>query len=418
MLEIFLISLGRALSGLLIILPCATIRKKWLYISATSGALLGLILGYYNVLLELKYLIIFSLYYSSLFFIKSTSPILRNSLSGIFSGLGYFLISQAVGAFTKELSLLKENPYMIFISLLGIFIGIGLTYPIFKWATKRLPIDKIFSASSLSLFLGAVLILLEAKDMAIVMEGGIRQFLKGFVSEVFSVMLLTPHEFIDTPLGGLFEFLGGDRVSMAFTVFILLFPPIYILMKFYQVPEPSDDSKGAEKRLKISFFRKELIYLSISPISAFLSVLISIHAANLALNPLYEPTPMTIKTEDSVSIKIPTSELTDGRLKKYIYFYGDKKITFLAVMRPDGGVGIALDECEICPPGRGYGQGQGHLVCIYCMTPIPLNSIGSPGGCNPIPIPFKLEGDFISIQLDDLIRVFKESRSLRRGGHI
>lgn len=419
MLEIFLISLWRALLGFLIILPCATIDRRKLYLSVLTGAILGLISGYYlGVFLEIKYLIVFSVYYCSLFLIGKTSTYLRDTLSGVFSGLGYFFIFQSIGALSKDTALLKENPYIFFISVLGLFIGIGLTYPIVGRIIRALPIEKIFSATSVSLFLGAVLIFIDARDMAIVMESGIRQFLEGLVREVFSSMIISPHEFIKTPLSGLFEFLRGDRLSMVFTVVILLFPPIYILMRFYQVPEPSDNSKGAQKRLRLSFFRKDLIYLSVSPIFAFLSVLISIHTANLALNPLYEPTPIPIKIEDSVSMKIPTTELIDERLRKYIFFYGDKKITLLAVMRPDGNVGLALDECEICPPGKGYGQGKGHLVCIYCMTPIPLNSIGSPSGCNPIPIPFKIEEDFISIQVDALIRVFKASRALKRGGHI
>jgi hypothetical protein len=209
--------------------------------------------------------------------------------------LGFFIIFQSIGALSKDTALLKENPYIFFVSLLGLFIGIGLTYPIVGRVIRALPIEKIFSATSASLFLGAVLILIDARDLAIAMESGIRQFLEGFVREVFSSMIISPHGFIKTPLSGLFEFLKGDRLSMVFTVVILLFPPIYVLMRFYQVPEPSDNSKGAEKRLKLSFFRKELIYLSISPIFAFLSVLISIHTANLALNPLYEPTPIPIK---------------------------------------------------------------------------------------------------------------------------
>ena len=55
--------------------------------------------------------------------------------------------------------------------------------------------------------------------------------------------------------------------------------------------------------------------------------------------------------------------------------------------RGNGSLAVALDLCEICQP-KGYAQlGGRYVFCKYCKTPIPVDAVGQPGGCNPIPLP-------------------------------
>lgn len=75
----------------------------------------------------------------------------------------------------------------------------------------------------------------------------------------------------------------------------------------------------------------------------------------------------------------------------------------MAVKKTDGTLSVCLDACEICPPD-GYGQKGDSLVCIYCGTPIHLDSLGKPGGCNPIPLSASIEGGFVKIELDEVLK--------------
>jgi len=85
-------------------------------------------------------------------------------------------------------------------------------------------------------------------------------------------------------------------------------------------------------------------------------------------------------------------------------------IRLLIVKKPDGKLATCLDACEICPP-EGYGQRAGHVVCIYCMTPIPIDTLGMSGGCNPIPIAASITEADIRIRTEDILLKWKEVKS-------
>ena len=57
---------------------------------------------------------------------------------------------------------------------------------------------------------------------------------------------------------------------------------------------------------------------------------------------------------------------------------------------------VDLDACAICKPD-GYGQAEGSVICYYCKTLIPLETVGKPGGCNPVPVAFTVKGDSVVI---------------------
>jgi uncharacterized membrane protein len=74
-------------------------------------------------------------------------------------------------------------------------------------------------------------------------------------------------------------------------------------------------------------------------------------------------------------------------MRKYVWSYAGHLVPFFTVRRPDGSLAVALDLCEICQP-KGYAQmGRGYVFCKYCKTPIPADTVGQPGGCNPVPLP-------------------------------
>ncbi|MBO0911873.1 MAG: DUF2318 domain-containing protein, partial [Acidobacteria bacterium] len=56
-----------------------------------------------------------------------------------------------------------------------------------------------------------------------------------------------------------------------------------------------------------------------------------------------------------------------------------------------------FDACEICGP-VGFFKGSNGLVCKNCASPINAQSVGTPGGCNPVPLQSSVTGDAIVIQ--------------------
>ena len=114
-------------------------------------------------------------------------------------------------------------------------------------------------------------------------------------------------------------------------------------------------------------------------------------AARGSAEDLYDPIPEPAVEDGQGNVLAPLSTPfgagRDGRMRKFVWSEGGRAITFLLVRRSDGSLAAALDLCEICQP-KGYAQmGRGYVFCKYCKTPIPADTVGQPGGCNPVPLP-------------------------------
>ena len=72
------------------------------------------------------------------------------------------------------------------------------------------------------------------------------------------------------------------------------------------------------------------------------------------------------------------------------------EVRFFLYQKPDGKVATVLDACEICGPVGFYKGSQG-VICKNCAAPINPQSVGMPGGCNPIPLKAEVTGDAIVI---------------------
>src|SRR6266849_1301432 len=98
---------------------------------------------------------------------------------------------------------------------------------------------------------------------------------------------------------------------------------------------------------------------------------------------------------------IPLAQAADGDLHRYAASVGGAQIRFLLYQKPDGKVAVVFDACEICG-SVGFFKTQNGLVCKNCASPINSRSVGTPGGCNPVPLRAEVSGGVIVIQEEDL----------------
>lgn len=98
-------------------------------------------------------------------------------------------------------------------------------------------------------------------------------------------------------------------------------------------------------------------------------------------------------------VSIPASELNErARFYEYQTASG-KTVSFFAVRSTDGVYRAALNACDVCFAGkRGYRQEGEDMVCNKCGMHFPSSKINEvKGGCNPIGLERKVEGDRVVI---------------------
>ncbi|MBI5641203.1 MAG: DUF2318 domain-containing protein [Nitrospirae bacterium] len=378
------------------------------------------------------------LFYLSIFFVLARPEPAESAFRlGMFI-LGFLLCffeARGTGFLIHDMGLMEGNvKSYLAAGIAGIISGV-IPFAALRRILKKIPFQEAFTFPSLLMTIGAVKFAfggvgeLEKGNILVELQKGLLAFLEHAVRFCQSLILLSSHAFIKVPFSGLADFIAGDRTAMTISVFFIMVPPLFILIHLFARPDPLVETiqSGAQKRLSVAFFRKELVYRTFPVLAAFILLVVLLHQVNISMNPFYEPVPITVREEgDDKIIRIPMSDrlsdFSDGKVKKYVYYYGNKQIIFLAILKQDGSMGVALDECEICRPAewnkdaQGYAQRGNNLVCKYCMTPIAIPTINNPGGCNPIPVPFRLDEGNIVIGLEDLIRIYKNTQELEKKG--
>jgi FTR1 family protein len=110
------------------------------------------------------------------------------------------------------------------------------------------------------------------------------------------------------------------------------------------------------------------------------------HSQPSALTP-----PVHLMADTAGRVSVAASELADGELHRYAVSIGGREVRFVALEIAPGEAVAAFDACVICG-AEGYVQEGAEILCRHCHSAVYPPSIGQPGGCNPIPLAFAVEG--------------------------
>jgi high-affinity iron transporter len=159
------------------------------------------------------------------------------------------------------------------------------------------------------------------------------------------------------------------------------------------------ESRALQRKTQWSA-RKERLWSSAVYVSSFVFIMLVtaqfIYAkSTTSLSPAHE----LVFTNGQVSI--PAAEVAEGDLHRYSVNLDGKEIRFLLFKKPDGKVATVVDACQICGPVGFYKSGN-QIICKNCSAPVNAQSMGQPGGCNPIPLKSSVQGDQIVITQTDL----------------
>lgn len=118
-----------------------------------------------------------------------------------------------------------------------------------------------------------------------------------------------------------------------------------------------------------------------------------------------EAVPELSPVEDSAvngeHVEVDIERVSDGHLHRFAYDASGTEVRFIVIQKNATTFGTGLDACEICGPS-GYYERDGKLVCRECDVIMNTQTIGFPGGCNPIPLNYEIASDKLLFKVEDL----------------
>ncbi len=323
--------------------------------------------------------------------------------------------------FTKKLKQKHISTYETLYSVvLGVHIASSILYylPLLITATSKFVNYGESPVSSLVLFriigyaLGLLLIILTDFTIYKIFASLSRTNLKiaTILSACFfgitqlSVIALRLYQIKILPRNALLfktiTFVDNNKNLFLYIVLLLVCAmPVLLWLKNIKITE-NYANKAEFRKLKASkrnnrrWAKAGLLFILISFLS--LSILRDYVDREIPLSP-----PENYTIENGMAI-IDLETLEDDKLHRYKYVSEEKiEMRFIAIKKSAGSYGIGLDACDICGPS-GYFERGGEVICKLCDVVMNKATIGFPGGCNPVPLPYILHDGAIKIKIEDL----------------
>jgi FTR1 family protein len=187
-----------------------------------------------------------------------------------------------------------------------------------------------------------------------------------------------------------------------FFVTILALAGAMLLMEWRRRRTPKlDGLQGAALRKARWSAQRERMWMTASCAATALFIM-AITAEFLyakSTTELSEATPVSVVNG---KLSIPVAGVNDGNLHRFAVDSDGVHVRMIVIRKPDQSLVAAFDACEICGT-QGYYQKGPNVICKNCASAIFIPSIGQHGGCNPIPIESRVEGDQLVIAAEKLI---------------
>lgn len=342
----------------------------------------------------------------------------KESVAGIIVFLTtlIFFTPDIIGSllFLKELAFMRNAEIMTYVyAFFGFIIALLIIFLFVKFY-KPYWIGSYFDIPQLLLFLAIVKLLGSGikgfAELSLIpsVQRGFMKFTHDFIHQILVLLMVPDHPLLKTTVWNFIGvFFGSNLATIASLILLLFFPFMFIYYSLVKsLPEPEAQTSAQKRKIKsliLSNRRKKSL-----PVIFFIGLILIawFSQSGEPLTQIYKPKPRPV-VEDKGFVMIPlndpTMDLMDGALHKFSLIHQGEEIRILIIRKSDNSLSVCLDACEICPP-EGYGQRVDHVVCLYCGTPIHIDTLGQPGGCNPIPLTAEIGDRFVKIELKEILR--------------
>ena len=270
------------------------------------------------------------------------------------------------------------------------------------------------NSTELLSFLGTLLGVVVAILFGVMfVKGSVRINLQKFFRVTTVILFFVAAQLLVSGLHELSEYgtLPSSRTEMAiigpivsndlfFFVTILALAALMVLFEVKRRDQADLPASPAERRKQIWSARRERLWMASVYASSFVFILL-VTAEFIYAKSVSALSPATQVTFVNGQISIPLSQVYDGDLHRFAATENGVEVRFWLYQKPDGKIATLFDACEICGPVGFYKTSAG-VVCKNCAAPINPQSVGMPGGCNPIPLKAEVTSDSIVISEADV----------------
>ncbi|MCC5467270.1 Fe-S-containing protein [Pelosinus baikalensis] len=283
----------------------------------------------------------------------------------LYHGLDFILFPIEMITFTNEIISLE-----FLMKMIGFLLGGLLT-----WLTGLAIIRaaSLLSTQRIIAILAAQLLVVMAKQALIVVQ----------IMAVRKIFLTTKQM---TPIIGP---LINHQVWFLYALFaVTLLLPVVLMLQ--SKPEKPIGLNPAQYRKILMQTRKKMRWsgaLALGVCAMFLVSTVGMVYADEKV----EIVPAVAVVAEGEQVRIPLEKVDDGHLHRFSYRSSTgETVRFIVIKKSGSAYGVGLDACEICGP-TGYFERDNQVVCMLCDVVMNTATIGFKGGCNPIPLEYKVD---------------------------
>ena len=270
------------------------------------------------------------------------------------------------------------------------------------------------NSTELMSFLGTLLGVVAAIAFGVMfVKGSVRINLQKFFRITTAIMFLVAAQLIISGLHELSESgviasskremaIIGPIVSNDWFFFVTIFALAALMILFEakrRAPAPLAASPAERRKAAWSARRERMWMISVLTFSfVFIALITAEFVYAKSVSNLSPATPVTFINGRAT---IPLAGISDGDLHRYQASENGMAIRFWLYQKPDGKVATVFDACEICGSVGFYKSANG-VVCKNCAAPINPQSVGTAGGCNPVPLRATQTADAVVIEEADV----------------
>ena len=113
-------------------------------------------------------------------------------------------------------------------------------------------------------------------------------------------------------------------------------------------------------------------------------------AGSVIANQQAEIVPAVEVKAEAGSVDVDLEVVKDGHLHRFVYRASSgESVRYIVILKGGSAYGVGLDACEICG-ATGYYERDNQVICKLCDVQMNKATIGTRGGCNPIPIEYSI----------------------------